>query len=128
MFQGTVRKRSQELYHFRKGLLTQGPGKALKPQASFPSVASTKPRVYGQRHGGQTEAGALWRLQVSWPRFREHKRQGPPLVPPVTAGAAPHGTVAGASREDGRAGRRAAGRAGEAEGELTFCAPKKAWQ
>lgn len=25
-------------------------------------------------------------------------------------------------------GKKGAGRVGEAEGELTFCAPKKAWQ
>lgn len=47
------------------------------------------------------------------------------LIPPFIPGLQFQGAAAGVFREDGRGGQKGAGRVGEAEGELTFCAPRR---
>lgn len=47
------------------------------------------------------------------------------LIPPFIPGLQFQGAAAGVFGEDGRGGQKGAGRAGEAEGELTFCAPRR---
>lgn len=65
MFKGIVRKHSQELCCLGQGLLTQGPGKELRPQTSFPFDIH-----YCPMHRDR-DTGVLRHLQVPGARFRE---------------------------------------------------------
>lgn len=93
------------------------------------------PSVWGQRcprpsRGGRSPASlsALAKVQRASclpAGVRGCMWGGSFLIPPFIPGLQFQGAAAGVSREDGRGGQKGAGRVGEAEGELTFCAPRR---